>query len=160
MPHAIGLGLSATSAAGILAIIGGLSIVTRPLIGNTADKIGDRKVFLIGLILTAIIFLLLLLADMKWMLYIIAVIFSLNWGLNASESPLVAWLFGLKSHGIILGVMGLCYTAGGSVGPLIAGHIFDTTNSYNIAFLICAIISLAGLLLSSLLKPIQAGNPA
>jgi len=155
VPHAIGLGMLANTAAGILATIGGLSIVTRPLVGNLADKIGNKQVFIIGLMLTSLVFFLLIPANMKWQLYIIAIIFSFNWGLNAAESPLIAWLFGLRSHGTILGITGLCYTIGASVGPLVAGYIFDTTNSYNTAFLICAVVSIIGLILCLLLKPIQ-----
>jgi cyanate permease len=41
---------------------------------------------------------------------------------------------------------------GGALGPLLTGYIFDMTNSYQMAFLLCAAVSMAGILLSVLLK--------
>ena len=48
-------------------------------------------------------------------------------------------LFGLRRMGTILGTVGLTYGIGGAIGPFLAGHIFDTTGSYAIAFTLAAI---------------------
>ena len=68
-------------------------------------------------------------------------------------SPLVADLFGLSSHGTILGVTSFSGTIGGAIGPVVAGGIFDVTGSYGPAFLVCAVVSVVGLMLILLLKP-------
>ena len=73
--------------------------------------------------------------------------------MGTSESPLVARLFGLTAHGLIYAVIGLGFTAGGAIGPLITGYIFDTTESYRLAFGICAALSFVGLILIIILKP-------
>ena len=44
-------------------------------------------------------------------------------------------------------------TIGGAIGPLLAGRIFDMKGSYQLAFLVCAILSITGLILISLLRP-------
>jgi len=47
----------------------------------------------------------------------------------------------------------LGFTAGGAVGPLVTGYIYDVTESYRIAFLVCAFVGVAGIILSTLLRP-------
>jgi len=45
---------------------------------------------------------------------------------------------------------------GATVGPLLTGYIFDVTGSYQMAFFICAAISVVGLILAALLTPIRS----
>jgi MFS family permease len=152
--HATELGISRASAANILATIGGLSILGKVLLGRIADNIGSRKVFLIGFSLMAAALLWLVPAKMTWMLYAFACIFGFAYGgCVVAESPLVAVLFGLDSHGLILGVIAFGFTVGGALGPWLTGHIFDVTSSYETAFLGCAILSFLGLILTAALKP-------
>jgi len=73
-----------------------------------------------------------------WELYLFAVIFSVAYGgCAASEAPLVAALFGLRFHGLILGVINFGFTIGAAVGPFLTGYIFDISKSYEGAFLVC-----------------------
>jgi len=156
VPHATDLGISAVSAANILATIGGLAIVGRVVLGSAADRIGNRRVFIIGFILLSAALFWLVPAREVWMLYLFAAVFGFaHGGVGASESPLVARLFGLSSHGLILGVTSLGFTTGAAVGPFLAGYIFDVTGSYQVAFLVCAAIGIVGLILTSLLTPIK-----
>jgi OFA family oxalate/formate antiporter-like MFS transporter len=92
-----------------------------------------------------------------WGLYLFAAVFGFAFGgCAAAESPLVAGLFGLTSHGLILGVMNLLgFTFGAAVGPFIAGHIFDITSSYQLAFIVAGAVSVGGLVLTVLLSPIK-----
>ena len=93
-------------------------------------------------------------ANEMWMLYIIAAVFGFtHGGMGASESPLVARVFGLSSHGLIFGVAGLGFTVGAAAGPYVMGYIFDSTGSYHIAFGVCAAVSVIGLILSVILRP-------
>ena len=58
--------------------------------------------------------------------------------------------FSLSS--VILGFMSFGFLVGGAIGPLMTGYIFDIGRSYAPAFLLCAGVSLAGLVLSGLLR--------
>ncbi len=88
------------------------------------------------------------------MLCLFAAIFGFGYGgFIALMSPLVAELFGLSSHGIIFGVVNFSAVIGETVGPLLAGHMFDITNSYNVAFLVCATLSIIAITLAMLLRP-------
>ena len=87
------------------------------------------------------------------MLYLLAAAVGFAWGSGTVTPALVAELFGLSSHGLILGVLVCGYAIGGAVGPLVAGYIFDVTYSYQLAFLVCAALSISSVILASLLRP-------
>jgi MFS family permease len=154
VPHAIDLGVSSVIAANILAVRGAMSILGNNIFGALADRIGNRQIFTIGLIVTSASFFWLLTADELWMLYLFIVFTGFaGGGMGASESPLTAWLFGINSHGLIYGVVHVGFTLGAAAGPYLMGYIFDVTGSYQLAFLTCAIFGVIGVILSLLLKP-------
>lgn len=151
--HAIGLGVSTASAAAILAMIGGLSTGGRIVMGSTGDRIGSKKALVICFSLMALAVLWLLVAKESWMLYLFAIIFGFGYGGIAALYPLaLAEIFGLSSHGVILGAIELGTTIGSTIGPVLAGYIFDVTGGYYLVFLILTAIGLVGLILISLLK--------
>lgn len=152
-PHAAEIGISTTSAANILATIGGASILGKLLLGKTADKIGNRQTFTIGFSLMLAALVMVLTTKAELMLYVFAVVYGFGFGgCIASESPIVAELFGLSSHGLILGVIAFSFLLGGALGPFLFGFIFDTTGSYQWGFLACGVVSFIGLILTATLK--------
>jgi len=154
VPHATDLGISAASAANILATIGGLNIVGRIGIGSVSDRATIKSTLIIGFILLAVALFWLQLARELWMFYLFASIFGFGiGGLVALESPVTAELFGLRAHGAILGTIVFGATTGGAIGSLLAGHIFDISGSYYLAFLVCAVLTIASVILASLLRP-------
>jgi OFA family oxalate/formate antiporter-like MFS transporter len=62
----------------------------------------------------------------------------------------------LSSHGAIFGIIIFSGTIGGATGPFLAGRIFDVNGSYQLAFLICAALAVAALILALLLRPTTA----
>jgi MFS family permease len=153
-PHAIELEIPAAVAANILATVGGLSIIARILMGRAADIIGSKRSFIIGFMLMFSALFGLVPFKMIWILFVLAGVFGFaNGSCVSSQSPLVALLFGLSSHGVILGFLSFGFTTGGAFGPWLAGYIFDATDSYRLAFLMCAGVSLTGLILTMFLKP-------
>jgi MFS family permease len=153
VPYSIGLNMSPSAAAVILAAYGALNVVGRLALGNAADKIGDRQIYLIGFTLTAISFFGLIVTNQIWALYVFAAIAGLaQGGMGAVGSPLLAELFGLRSHGLIFGVANVGFTIGAAIGPIVTGYIFDVTGSYQGAFILCLIVSILGFIFSVLLK--------
>ena len=152
-PHTIDLGFSAASAASILAVIGAFSIAGKVLLGKVGDIIGNRKVFIIGFSLISAVLFCLVPSKTMWILYFLAGVFGFSYGGNAaSESPIVAFLFGLKSLGLILGIICFGFTLGGAVGAWLTGYMFDVTDSYRLGFIIGGAISFSGLILTLILK--------
>ena len=154
VPHAIDLGVSPAIAAGILAAYGGMSTGGMLVGGSISDKIGTKLTLITLLALALVASLLLLVAKSSWMLYLFAVIYGFaQGGLLVLASLIVAELFGLSSHGAILGSVFLAQTIGGSVGAYLAGYIFDVTGNYQLAWPICSVLTVVGLISALLLKP-------
>jgi MFS family permease len=152
--HVTDLRISAVIAASILAVVGGLSVVGRIVTGSITDRVGSKPPLIVNLILMSGALFWLVAAGELWMFYLFAVIFGFAYGgLAAMESPIVAELFGLSSHGVIMGVASFGFTAGGAVGPLVAGRIFDIFGEYQLAFLVCAVVCISGIILAWRLKP-------
>ena len=151
VPHTTDLGLSTATAAAILATIGGISMAGRLGIGIAIDRVGTKACILVCFILFVSAFLCIQLATERWMLILFAIVYGFgHGGYFTLLSPLVAEHFGIRSHGVLFGIVLFAGTFGGGMGPVIAGHIFDVTGSYSSAFWICtAVITLGfGLLLS------------
>jgi MFS family permease len=152
-PHAIDMGISGASAANILAIIGASSIVGKVFMGRVADMIGSRLVLMVGFALMSAALIGLIPARMVWVLYSAAGVFGFGYGSVAvSHSPLVADLFGLRTHGLIFGAFGTSVQLGGAVGPFMTGYIFDTSGGYSPAFAVGAVVAFFAIVLASVLK--------
>lgn len=153
-PYATDLGISAATAATILATIGGATIIGQTGLGSAGDKIGYRQAFLVGIILIALAVFTLMLARELWTFFLFAVFLGLAFGdCSTQESPIAAWLFGLASHGLILGFFGFGFTIGAAIGPVTFGYIFDVTGNYQFAFLVCVALSIVAIILTIFLKP-------
>ncbi|MFC1891729.1 MFS transporter [Thermodesulfobacteriota bacterium] len=156
VPHVTDLGISTKSAANILAAMSGSVIIGNIVMGGIADRIGSKQVCIIGLILTAIAVFWLVSIKEVWMFYAFVFIFGVaHGGCIGAESPLVAWLFGMSSHGMLLGIISCGFTVGAAIGPLFTGYIFDSTGSYKLAFITYGIISLFGFIMAILIRPIK-----
>jgi len=154
VPHAIELGIPATTAANILAVMGGLTMAGMIIMGSAGDRIGNRLTLISCFILMSVALFWLQLGTEVWRLYLFAAILGFGCGgIPVLMSPIVAELFGLSSHGVILGSLMFIGAIGGATGPILAGHIFDVTGSYQLAFLVCVAGGILGIILASLLKP-------
>jgi len=155
--HARGLGIPAIAAAFIITLIGGVSIGGRVIIGTAGDKIGNKISWIFCLALVTVSLFWLLLARELWMLYLFTVVFGFGYGgLSVLMSPTVAEYFGLRSHGVIFGVLIMLGGTGGmALGPLFAGYLFDRTGSYLTAFLIYAVLGVIGVILLFFLAPLR-----
>lgn len=156
VPDAVNSGMNATAAADILAVSGLLLIVGRVILGTAADTIGNKPILIVCFALSAMALLFIALVHTHWAFFVLAAFIGFSQGgIGTSQSPLVASLFGLKSHGLIYGFIGFGYTIGAALGPYLAGLLFDWSGSYRLALLICAGASLAALIFASLIRPIK-----
>ncbi|MBN2077200.1 MAG: MFS transporter [Dehalococcoidales bacterium] len=157
--HITGLGIPSTTAATMFIVLGGASVCARIFLGSLADRIGNRSIVIGSFILLTITLLWLFIAKEMWAIYIFGALFGFGYGgMVASQSPIVADLFGMRSHGVILGVIVSTITFGSAVGPVIAGAIYDASSSYTVAFIICVVFAIIGIILSLLLRPVSNGG--
>ena len=153
VPHAINMGISPIKAAIIITFIGGGSTAGRVIMGATAGRIGNKLATIISFILITFAAYILILSKEVWMFYLFAFIFGFSYGgLQIMGSLLVADLFGLRAHGLILGVVTFIFTIGSGTGPLVASYIFDLSGSYHTFLLVFFAIGVTGSVLISLLK--------
>ncbi len=153
--HAQGVGISAASAANVIAIIGGASIVGRLFLGTLLDRVGSRSILTLSFLTKTGALIWLVFARAEWMFYLFAAVFGLGYGGAAvSHSPTVADLFGLSALSLILAGVSFVGTLGAATGPVVAGYIFDVTNSYFWAFMICIVFSVAGVVITMFIKPV------
>ena len=158
--HATGIGIPTGSAVSILSFVGVLNIAGRVMMGSASDRISNRRVLIIGfsIMLAALVWL--QFSQELWMLYLFGAIFGFAYGASlVAESPITAELFGLSEHGVLFGIVDSGFTVGAAIGPVITGYVFDVTGSYQLAFLVITGVTMAGLLLTLLLKPV-AGKRA
>ncbi|MHA6262820.1 MFS transporter [Arenibacterium sp. CAU 1754] len=146
--HAMDLGMTATGAATLLSVIGAASIFGRLALGRLIDVIGGRMAYLICLSGMIIALIGLTFVVTPGPLYAVVAIYGFSHGaLFVVVSPTVAEYFGMRAHGAIFGLVLFFGTLGASVGPILAGRLFDTTGSYFYAFLtLIALICLSLLL--------------
>ena len=154
--HATGLGIPATAAAGILSVAAGVSIPGRIIVGGIADKIGNLRTLVACYILGSVAFLVLMVAGELWLLYLFAVIFGLGWwASSAIMAPITAELFGLKSMGTVFACINFATAVGGAIGPVLVGYMFDVTGSYQLAFIMCIVVTIIAIITTISLKPIR-----
>lgn len=154
-PQALNPEVSAKAAL-VLSIIGGTSIAGRLVMGNTADRFGNKRAMTVCFVILVISMVWLQFANQLWMIYLFSTVYGFaHGGFFALMSPIVAGLFGTRYQGILLGSIIFTDAVGGAIGPLVAGYLFDIMDSYQVAFLIFLGVSVVGLVLISLLKPIR-----
>jgi MFS family permease len=158
VPHGIDSGMTGTAAATLLSTIAFSSIAGRLLVGFSADKLGGRGSYMICLLPLTLSLLSLVFIDQTRLFYVFAMFYGFaHGGLFTVVSPTIAEYFGLREHGAIFGTVVLFGTFGGATMPIIAGMIFDQTQSYQWAFtLLCAMAAIS-LLCATRLVPPRAG---
>ena len=87
------------------------------------------------------------------LLYPSAAIFGSSYGAISALFPaLVGDFFGRLAIGAIVGFIFALAGSPAAFGPMIAGYLFDATNSYTLAFELSAGLNLAALILLACLK--------
>ena len=161
VPFARDMGVSPTKAAVAISTIGGVSMLGRFATGIFIDRFNSRLAMILCFLLLIATLMWLQITDELWMIYLFAACYGIaHGGFFTSISPIVAEYFGIGAHGILFGAIVFSGCFGGSVGPILAGYIFDVTGSYSPAFWLSTGVAIAGLGLILLLKPIKAAPKA
>ena len=154
--HAMDLGSAAATAALLLSTFGAASIVGRLASGVVVDRISGKGGYILCLVpLTVSLVALMYITDVRILFLIMAIYGFGHGGLFTVVSPTIADYFGLKDLGSIFGLVVFFGTLSGSIGPIVAGWIFDVTNSYFYAFGLLAAGAAMALLLSLILPSVD-----
>ena len=154
--HAEDLGFDATTAAAVLSSIGAVSILGRLALGWSIDQIGGKQGYIICFSLLLISIMWLKQIEDPRYLFGFALIYGFaHGGFFTIVSPTLAEFFGMRAIGTIFGTVVFFGTLSGAAGPLVAGWIFDSQGSYDVAFLLLATLAATGLLTALRLNHIE-----
>jgi MFS family permease len=146
--HGMDLGMTPALAAILLSVLGGASVAGRLSIGALVDRIGGRRALILCFVPLIASLLAFLAISAPWALFAAVAVYGFaHGGFFTVISPTVAEYFGLQAHGAIFGLILFFGTIGGAAGPILAGRIFDLTDSYAPAFAALAALATLGLAL-------------
>jgi MFS family permease len=156
VPHITDLGISSTIAANVLGSFNLSLLVGGIILGWVADKIGIKWTYLTGFVFMGTMFFWMVVIKDVSLFYLSVIIMGAGAGAaNALESPLVAELFGIKSHGFILGTCSMFFLLGSAAGSYAGGYLFDLTGNYNLAFTLCGALGIVGLIMTLTLTKVK-----
>jgi MFS family permease len=141
------LGFSHFLAAMTLSIVGLAGVVGRLTNGAISDYLGRISTLSVCLMLQALGFLGFTLSMDLTLLYSAAAVFGFSFGgITVLFPAIIADLFGTAAIGSIIGFIFAFAGSSAALGPFIAGHIYDATGSYRVAFELGAVLNLTALL--------------
>jgi len=153
VPHGTDMGIPAMKAATILSLIGAMNIPGRLLMGRISDSVGRKATSITCALFLAGVIIWLIYSKDLWMFYLFAVVFGFFFGgFDATTTAMIGDIFGLRSIGIIMGTFSAGWGLGAAMGPFIGGLIYDISNSYSVAFSMCAAAMIMVTLLLALTK--------
>jgi MFS family permease len=151
--YATDIGITPLVAASFISIIGVVGIGGRLAMGIGSDRLGIHNTFIICGTLLAISLASLIFTRALWSFYLFAVIFGFAYGGEVPQIPLfLGSFFGTRSLAALTGLLLFASNIGGALGPWLSGRIFDTTGSYQLAFIIAASAGLVVLIGALILK--------
>jgi predicted MFS family arabinose efflux permease len=129
--HAIDQGIPVMAATTVLSVAGLASLSGRIICGLMADRIGAKRMLLVGLALQAVSVSLYVFTRDLAAFYAVAVMFGFAYG---GAMPLYAIIvreyFGARIMGTVFGAVGAVATLGMALGPWTGGWLYDSQGSY------------------------------
>ena len=148
-----GIGVSSMVGAGLMSVIGWSNVAGKLFMGGLSDRIGPRATLIICYGVSGVAMLWLMVAKALWMLYLFSFVLGFFYGGGIPLQPaLVGTIFGLSSLGAVAGGVQSGTSAGGAIGSVLGGWIYDVTGSYHYAFLVGVILFFTSMTLVALVR--------
>ena len=154
VPILVWKGWDQQSAAFLVGVYAFLSLPTHLIVGWFADRFNKPRVMAVCMVIAALGAVALIYAQTNWLLYLFLPCFSFIEAVFPVTWATVGDLYGRERFGTIRGTMGFFYQWGGFIGPVVAGALYDSTQSYNtMLWAIVALLFVCALLYMTLSKP-------
>ena len=154
IPIMVWKGMSQERAAVLLSAFALLNLLFHFVLGWIADRVNKPRLLSLWMILPLSAIVILIVGESSVSLWLFALLYS---ALDAAFP--VTWaisgdFFGRKHVASIRGNMSFCYMWGSALGPVIAGYVYDQTQSYgSVLWGLVVTLSLSVLLTGLLIKP-------
>lgn len=143
IPCATDYGISAITAGNMLAWSGLLSLAGILIAGPASDLVGNKIPVALTFALRFLLFLLILKYRNILSFYIFSLMFGFTFLITAPiTTTLIGRLYGLSHVGLISGFITTIHHLGGGFWAYMGGLLFDKTGSYQLAFIISAVMAL------------------
>ncbi len=148
IPAIVDIGISEITAAGLVSYTLLMAAPGRLIGGFLGDKVGLRRVTAAAFILQSVGVLILTFSTTFAQVVIFATVFGLSFGMRGTlMTVLRAEVFGRENFSRLAGFMDPISSISVVLAPLFAAFMYDTTESYQFAFLVLAALNCSGALL-------------
>ena len=130
IPIMVWKGLSETRAALLLGTFAFLALPSHLLLGWAADYVSKPRLMALGMLIASGALLLLVQGDNEWHLWTFTVLFTVVEAIFPVSWATVGDLFGRRFFATIRGTMALFYMWGTVTAPVLAGFIYDRSQTY------------------------------
>ena len=145
--------ISPTTAGNMLAWYGLMSLAGILIAGPASDLIGNKIPIALTFLMRFLLFLLILRYQNLVSFYIFALAFGFTHLITAPLTPtLMGKLYGFSHVGLLSGFITTIHHLGGGFWAYVGGLIFDKTGSYQLAFILSAIMALGAVSSSIFIK--------
>ncbi len=149
IPHLEDLGFTPGIVASTMSIVAITSALGTLIFGWLSDRTTVKTGAVVGVVLLTISILMLLYIDINsapWFIWIYAALLGLGiGGWMTAMSLMTSSNFGLIAYGTIYGVLNAFQSIGAAIAPIFSGYFYDTTGSYDQAFITILILIAVGI---------------
>jgi len=155
IPHLTDIGIPYQEASTVLGLMVLISVPGRFIFGWLGDRFNKKVLLFLLCLLQGVGVYIFINATTIALLYLFVVIYGLGYGgVIPLTLALRADLFGRRNYATIAGITMAMATVGTVAGPVLAGYLFDTTQSYSLAFYIFMVmIIISGVLFLLIPQP-------
>ncbi len=148
VPLATDVGVGPVEAAIVFSFIGAAGIGGRFIFGLICDRWGCKASAVLGMGLVGLAMVAMIFSRAAMGFYVAGTIFGLGYtGADTALVKLSGDFFGRRYIGAIIGLLGLGFRIGASLGAVLGGIIFDLSKKYQASFIAGGLCTAAGIVL-------------
>lgn len=159
VPIMVWKGTSEPRAAVLLGTLALLSVPVRVLLGWAGDRLSRARIIAAGCGAGAVALLLLNHAEPGWEIWMVVVFLTIGESVGPLSWALIGDFFGRQHYATIRGAMTAFTGIAGAVVPVVAGMIFDTTQSYEMVLWITSALFALSAAVFAVLRPPRVKLP-
>lgn len=153
IPYVTDHGISPTTAGNMLAWFGLMALGGVLVAGPASDLIGNKIPLALTFLMRFLSFLLILNYQTTVSFYIFSLVFGFTYLITGTLIPTtLGRLYGFLHIGLLSGFVTTAHHLGGGLWAYMGGFIFDRTGSYQLAFIVSALMALVALFSCVLIK--------